>query len=118
MEDLNGQQLGNYRLIRLIGQGGFADVYQAEHIYLKAARAIKVLHARLAKEGLALFLAEAQTIERLQHRHIVRIYDFGINPADTTPFLVMDYAPAGSLRARYPKDARLPLPLAVEYTRQ
>ncbi len=37
------QQLGNYRLIRLLGQGGFAEVYLAEHVYLKTRAAIKVL---------------------------------------------------------------------------
>ena len=37
-----GQQLGNYRLVRLLGQGGFADVYLGEHIYLGTSAAIKV----------------------------------------------------------------------------
>ncbi len=39
-----GQQLGNYRAIRLIGRGGFAEVYLGEHIYLKTQLAIKLLH--------------------------------------------------------------------------
>ena len=41
-----GQQLGNYRLIHLLGQGGFADVYLGEHIYLDTPAAIKVLHTQ------------------------------------------------------------------------
>ncbi len=44
-----GQQLGNYRLIRLLGQGGFADTYLGEHTYLKTFAAIKVLRAQLAQ---------------------------------------------------------------------
>ena len=44
-----GQQLGNYRLIQLLGKGGFADVYLAEHSYLGTYAAIKVLGMRLTK---------------------------------------------------------------------
>ena len=43
MLDRVGQQLGNYRLLRLLGQGGFADVYLGEHMYLRTQAAIKVL---------------------------------------------------------------------------
>ena len=51
MADLHvGQQLGNYRLLRLLGQGGFADVYLGEHLYLKTLAAIKVLHTHLASD--------------------------------------------------------------------
>lgn len=41
MPDRTGQQLGNYRLIKLLGTGGFADVYLGEHILLKSHAAIK-----------------------------------------------------------------------------
>ena len=102
-----GQQLGNYRLIRLLGQGGFADVYLGEHIYLKTQAAIKILQMRLAGEDTQGFLNEARTIASLKHPHIVRVLDFGVEGA--TPFLVMDYAPLGTLRQRYPKGMRLPL---------
>ena len=44
MNNLSGQQLGNYHLVRLLGQGGFADVYLGEHVFLKTHAAIKVLH--------------------------------------------------------------------------
>ena len=50
MMDYVGQQLGNYRLIRPLGHGGFADVYLGKHVYLESQAAIKVLHTRLAKE--------------------------------------------------------------------
>ena len=49
MTDHAGRQLGNYRLTRLLGQGGFADVYLGEHIYLKTLAAIKVLHTQLTR---------------------------------------------------------------------
>ncbi|GAC1358371.1 MAG: hypothetical protein NVS2B12_01490 [Ktedonobacteraceae bacterium] len=43
MADLLGQRLGNYRLLRIIGRGSFADVYLAEHIHLGTQAAIKVI---------------------------------------------------------------------------
>ena len=67
----SGQQLGNYRLIRLLGQGAFADVYLGEHIYLKTQAAIKILQIRLAGDDMQGFLTEARTIASLKHPHIV-----------------------------------------------
>jgi len=43
MIDRIGQQLGHYRIMRKLGSGGFADVYQAEHIYLNTLVAVKLL---------------------------------------------------------------------------
>src|SRR3989442_439533 len=116
MTDHSGQKLGNYRLLRLLGKGGFADVYLGEHIYLKTAAAIKVLHTQLTSEDMEGFLNEARTIAHLVHPHIVRVTDFGIE--GETPFLVMDYAPNGTLRQRHPKGTQLPLSLIISYVKQ
>ena len=116
MGDRAGQQLGNYRVINLIGRGGFADVYLAEHIYLKTQVAIKILQTKVAHdEDLEGFLKEARTVAHLLHPNIVRVMDFGVD--EETPFLVMDYAPNGSLRRRYRKDTQLPLPLILSYVK-
>jgi serine/threonine protein kinase len=115
MIDRVGQQLGDYRLMRLIGKGGFADVYLGEHIRRKTLTAVKVLHARLAQDNLKSFLNEARSF-RLKHTHIMQILDFGLE--DDTGYLVMDYAPNGSLRQRHPKGSQLPLPTIVTYVRQ
>jgi serine/threonine protein kinase len=69
MKEWVGKQLGNYRLIRLLGQGGFADVYLGEHIYLKTQAAVKVLQVQLTQDSLNSFLAEARTIASLKHPH-------------------------------------------------
>src|SRR5581483_1594399 len=115
--DRVGHQLGNYRLIHLLGQGGFAEVYLGRHIYLDTQAAIKVLHAQIAgQEEIEHFRVEARTIARLVHPHIVRVLDFGIE--GTTPFLVVDYAPNGSLRKQYPRGTRLPIPTIVRYVNQ
>ncbi len=62
------------------------------------------------------FLNEARTIAHLVHPHIVRVTDFGIE--GDTPFLVMDYAPNGTLRQRHPKGTQLPLSLIIPYVKQ
>ena len=59
MTNHENRQLGNYRLTRLLGQGGFADVYLGQHIYLKTQAAIKVLHAQLTQDMMGNFLGEA-----------------------------------------------------------
>jgi serine/threonine protein kinase len=105
MADRLGQQLGNYRLVRLLGQGGFADVYLGEHIHLNSQAAIKVLQMRLVGSALEQFRNEGRAIASLVHPNIVRVFDFGVD--DGTPFLVMDYAPNGTLRQHYPKGAVL-----------
>ncbi len=110
------EQLGNYRLIRLLGQGGFADVYLGEHIYLKTQAAIKVLQMRLVNDDLESFLKEARTVARLTHPHIIRVLEFGVE--GNTPFLVMEYAPNGSLRQRHSRGERLPLDAVTRYVKQ
>src|SRR5712692_4435040 len=101
MADFIGQQLGNYRLIRLLGQGGFANVYLGEHLYLETWAAIKVLHTQLTSHDIEQFRIKAHTIARLEHPHIVRVLEFGVE--STIPYLVMSYAPNGTLRLRHPK---------------
>ena len=116
MGDRVGQRLGNYRVIRLLGKGGFGDVYLGEHIHLNTQAAIKVLQTRLVGSNLEQFRVEAQTIARLVHPHIVRIFDFGVE--DNIPFLVMDYAPNGILRQRHPKGIPVPAKSVVAYVKQ
>lgn len=116
MSDRTGQQLGNYRLMHLVGHGGFADVYLGEHIYLGTYAAIKVLDTQLAQDEIAHFQREARTIARLEHPHIVRILDFGVEK--NLPFLVMSYAPHGTLRQRHPKGTCLTLGTVVDYVKQ
>ncbi|HEY6409838.1 MAG TPA: protein kinase, partial [Ktedonobacteraceae bacterium] len=114
--DRIGQRFGNYRLSRLLGQGGFAEVYLGEHIYLDTQTAIKVLYTQLVGEDVEQFRQEARTIAHLEHPHIVRLLDFGVE--GTTPYLIMSYAPNGTMRERYPKGTRLPLEQVVVYVKQ
>jgi serine/threonine protein kinase len=116
MGDLLGHQLGNYRLIHLIAQGGFGDVYLGEHIHLYTQAAIKVLRTRLVSDEIEQYRFEARTIAHLVHPHIIRVLDFGVE--SNIPFLVMDYAPHGTLRQRHPKGTRFALATVVSYAKQ
>ena len=116
-EDHLGQQVGEYRLVNKLGGGSFGTVYLAEHIHEQTQAAVKVLDVRLTKTGdLKDFINEVRTI-LLRHPHIVPLLDFGVSREDL-PYLVMEYAPEGTLRDRHPKGVRIPLPSIVSYVDQ
>lgn len=98
MNDRVGQQVGNYRLVQLLGSGGFADVYLGKQVFLDSPAAIKLLRTNLAQGDIEAFRSEARTLVRLIHPNIIRILDFGLE--GSTPFLVMDYAANGNMRQR------------------
>jgi serine/threonine protein kinase/tetratricopeptide (TPR) repeat protein len=108
MNDRIGQQLGNYRLLRKLGQGGLGEVYLGEHIHLGMKTAIKLLHQdQLASVEEEKFRKEAAIIAKLDHMHIIKILDYGIQESTNTPFLVMDYVQNGTVRQRYPKGTKI-----------
>jgi serine/threonine protein kinase len=116
MVDYIGQQLGNYQLTRLLGEGAFAQVYLGEHIYLNTQAAIKILDTQVVNDPVDWFRKEARTIARLVHPNIVRVLEFGVE--NNIPFLVMDYAVNGTLRQRHPHGTQLPLPTVLSYVKQ
>src|SRR6266699_5188127 len=96
-----GQRVGDYRLLRKLGRGGFADVYLAEQFYDDGQPvAIKLLTHLMGKtDGLhafTKFIQEARMIH-LKHPNIVPVQDFGIS-REGIPFLGMLYVHGGSLR--------------------
>jgi tetratricopeptide (TPR) repeat protein/tRNA A-37 threonylcarbamoyl transferase component Bud32 len=116
MNNRIGQQFGNYQLVRLLGQGAFAQVYLGEHIHLGTQAAIKLLHAQTENNDQDKFLKEARICARLDHPHIVRVLDFGLE--QDVPFLAMSYASGGTLRARHPHGEALPLATILPYINQ
>jgi serine/threonine protein kinase len=112
-----GQPLGHYRLDHLLGTGGFAEVYLGTHLHLGMQAAIKLLQTQLATAGeVEKFRLEARTIAMLEHPHIVRVLDFGVEAG--TPYLAMEYAPAGSLRQHLPAETPLPPASILPYVVQ
>src|SRR5215468_1723358 len=116
MVDRVGQQLGNYQLVSLLGQGGYAEVYLGQHVRFKQQAAIKVLHAHLSEQEAEHFQQEAETIATLAHPGIIRVLDFDVQ--EGIPFLVIDYASGGTMRRRYPKGSLVPLPVIVSSVKQ
>ncbi|MSP13090.1 MAG: tetratricopeptide repeat protein [Chloroflexi bacterium] len=94
------QAFGKYKVIRLLGRGGMAEVYLAQDAILHRQVAVKAIHPHLAAdEGFrSRFRQEAELIAALRHAHIVRLYDFDV--ADDAPFMVMEYLDGGTLKAR------------------
>src|SRR5690242_7208364 len=113
MKDIIGQQLGSYQIIRPLARGGQASVYLGQHKELAIQAAIKVLHTHLAESDIKRFRQEAQTLFTLIHPNIVRVLDFGVQ--NGLAFLIMDYAPNGTLRQRHPSGMPLPAETIATY---
>ena len=93
-----GQTLGSYRIINQIGQGGMATVYKAYQASMDRNVAVKVLPGQLAEsaEFMQRFQQEARIIARLEHPHILPVFDYGEN--DGITYFVMRYLEAGTLK--------------------
>ncbi len=81
-----------YRVIRELGQGGFATVYAAEHTSLGRPAALKVLdiQGRVDDRFIKRFEREARIAANFEHDNVVRIFDFGIVEATNQPFMAME----------------------------
>ena len=95
-----GQMLGSYRIISQVGKGGMATVYKAYQSSMDRNVAIKVLPRQLAEspEFAARFQQEARIIARLEHPHILPVFDFG--ESDGVTYFVMRYLEAGTLKTK------------------
>lgn len=116
MSEHVAQYIGNYRLLRLIGRGAFAEVYLGKHQYLDVPAAIKILRVQMEPATYEHFRREAHTIAHLQHPHIVRVLDFGLQ--NQTPYLVMEYISNQTMRSLYPTGTCLPLQHIISYVKQ
>lgn len=116
-ESLVGKTLGKVEITGLIGQGGMATVYRGVQPDVERTVAVKVLppHPGQNADYSARFRLEAKTIARLQHPHILPLYDYG--DQDGILYLVMPYVDGGSLAGRI-AGGPMPLDAVVEYTRQ
>ena len=107
-------QIGPYRLVRKLGEGGMGVVYEAVHETLGRRVAIKVLHSEqaLSKNAVERFFNEARAVNLIEHPSLVQINDFGRQP-DGSAYLVMEFLRGESLGARLRRGKLAPL-MAVQ----
>ena len=84
--------IGNYRVTRLLGEGGMGVVYLAQHPVIGRKVAIKLLHVALARDQdiVSRFFNEARAIHMIAHANIVEILDFG-QTTDGQPYFIMEF---------------------------
>ncbi|MBK6771902.1 MAG: serine/threonine protein kinase [Ignavibacteria bacterium] len=73
-----GVTLNSYKIVKKISEGGMGEIYLAEHKFLERKAAVKILHKTYSgnKDIRQRFIQEAQTLSRLDHPYIVKIFDF------------------------------------------
>lgn len=108
-----------YRLIELVGRGGMGTVYRAEHIHIRKAFALKVLHRELTHhaEAVKRFEREAIAAGRIEHPNVATAIDFGRLPNGAF-YLVLDYVQGGTLRQLLATEKSLSMARAVHIARQ
>jgi eukaryotic-like serine/threonine-protein kinase len=112
-----GQIFGDYKLLKGVGHGGFADVYLGEDIQLGKKVAVKVMHSGLSDaDAVREFKREARVIATLEHPNIVEVFQLGSKA--NVPYIAMRYCPQGSLRSRHPRRTIVPLDQIVSYVKQ
>ncbi len=114
-----GETVGNYRITKLLGEGGMGAVYLAEHPGIGRKAAVKVLHPDLTRHTdiATRFFNEARAANAIHHPGIVEVLDFGTLPTGVS-YIVMEYLEGDSLAKRLRTGGRMPMATALEYTRQ
>lgn len=117
---LEGHQLGKYRLLSCIGEGGYGEVYLSEDTVLNRQVAIKVISSQRnsdkLREALRLFQQEVRAIAKLDHPYILPLYDYGEANVDkaTSPYMVMPYCQEGTLETWFNQHKQKgPIPLGI-----
>lgn len=114
-----GQTVGNYRITKLLGEGGMGAVYLAEHPGIGRRAAVKVLHPDLTRhpDMATRFFNEARAANAIQHPGIVEVLDFGTLPTGVS-YIVMEFLDGQSLAERLGSGGGVPIATAIDFTRQ
>jgi serine/threonine-protein kinase len=110
---------GRYRIEQLLGSGGMGAVYRAEHVHMRKAVAVKVLHKEMTAfpEVVARFEREAVAAGRIEHPHVVSASDFG-QLEDGSFYLALEFVEGHSLAKLVDAEGALPAERALRIARQ
>ena len=116
--ELTGKSIKSYEIADLLGEGGFGVVYRARQETVLRDVAVKVIKPKYANspEFIRRFESEAQVVARLEHPHIVPLYDYWRDPDGA--YLVMRYLRGGSLRDLIERQGKLDTDLASKVLEQ
>jgi serine/threonine-protein kinase len=116
--DLSNQTLGDFLLLRRIGQGGMGQVYLAEQISLKRKVAIKIMRPdlELTETTYQRFRAEAEAVARISHANIVQVYAFGVEKG--LHYMALEYVEGRNLRDYLDRKGPPDTPQALSILRQ
>jgi serine/threonine-protein kinase len=117
-QDLSGQSLGDFHLMRLLGEGGMGQVYLAEQLSLRRRVALKLLRRELASNEISRqrFEAEAKAVAKLTHANIVQVYSVGKH--DGLMFMALEYVDGRNLKEHLNHRGSPELPAALSILRQ
>jgi serine/threonine-protein kinase len=116
--DLTGRTVGDYQVIRRLGQGGMGTVYLARQLSLKRDVALKILRDDLAAHTAALqrFQNEAEAVARVTHANIVQVYAVGEHAG--LRYMALEYVEGRNLKDYLARKGPPDLPLAIHLLRQ
>jgi formylglycine-generating enzyme required for sulfatase activity/tRNA A-37 threonylcarbamoyl transferase component Bud32 len=115
---MSNKTIGKFEILETLGQGGYGIVYRVKDTILNVERALKVLHPVLLADPTFIerFKREAQIMARLDHPHIVPVYD--MDQISEHVYISMRYVAGGSLKEILKQEGRLSFDRSLEITKQ
>ena len=116
--DLTGRTIGDFQVLRKLGQGGMGQVYLARQLSLKRDVALKILRDDLAANPTALkrFQAEAEAVARVAHTNIVQV--FAVGEQEGLRYMALEFVDGRNLRDYLARKGPPDLPIAISLVRQ
>jgi formylglycine-generating enzyme required for sulfatase activity/serine/threonine protein kinase len=115
-----GREVGNYRIVKPMAEGGMGVVYLAEHTSIGKKAVVKFILKELLinSEAIGRFVNEAKALSRIDHPNIVEVLDAGVLQPDGLPYIIMKHLDGHTLADRIRALKVIPPPLAIDFAVQ
>lgn len=112
--------MGKYDIIDVVGHGGMGVVYKGRQVLMERTVAIKMLQSQHIADSQSVqrFLREGKASCRMNHPHVITVYDFGITPQSGQPFIVMDFLEGISLSDMIKQDGQVSVERSIKILTQ